>query len=254
MGIIMDEANYQMLTNVTRNEIFNKIVDEYGVCYTSDGKKLISTPANLMGEYTIKPGTESICDSAFQYNINLIKVNIPSSVKYIGRCAFIHCKRLMTAKLPEQLEYMGNMAFTGCDFYVIIIPQSLKSIPESAFLGNRNLKTIIMHNDINSIGKRAFMRCTEIEEFVFPPKVKIVEEEVLSECEKLRKVVMHNGIIEIRNRAFAETPIEIIDIPDSVVILGDYIFGGCRNMKNIKTPVNASNISKHALDTEYVWD
>lgn len=68
---IYGRKDYKALTNTTREENLNSIYDEFGVRYTADGKKLISTPVGLVGDYKIKPCTESICDSAFQFKVDL---------------------------------------------------------------------------------------------------------------------------------------------------------------------------------------
>lgn len=249
-----DNKDYKALTDTTREENLNSIVDEFGVRYTADGKKLISTPVSLNGEYTIKPGTVSICDSAFQYKVDLVKVNIPSSVKYIGRCAFVHCEWLIAVRLPEQLEYMGDMAFTACHLKSVFIPETLRYVPSMAFAGNRELEHVVFHDDIEYIGSGAFKECWGFEEFVFPPKIKVIEREVLCHCKNLKEIVLPDGVLEIRNRAFAETPIETITIPDSVDRMDNYIFSGCRRFKGTKIPEKAKNIAKHALATHYVWE
>jgi len=246
-----DNKDYKALTNTTREENLNSIIDEFGVRYTSDGKKLISTPVSLMGEYKIKPGTESICDSAFQYKVDLIKVEIPSSVKFIGRCAFVHCERLITARLPEQLEYMGDMAFTACHLMSVIIPETLHYVPSMAFAGNRELAHIILHDNVEYIDFGAFMECWGFEQFIFPPKIKVVESEVLRHCKNLKEIVLPEGLLEIRNMAFAETPIETVKIPDSVDRMDDYIFSECWRFKGAKIPERAKNIAKHALAIHY---
>lgn len=249
----MEDKDYKALTNTTREENLSSVYDEFGVRYSADGKKLISTPVGLVGGYKIKPGTESICDSAFQFKVDLGVVDIPSSVKYIGRCAFVQCQRLMYANLPVEIEYMGDMAFSGCNLQNLYIPQSLKSIPDNAYAGNEELKTIILHNEIEKIGGGAFQKCKGIEMFTFPPKIKIIERNVLRHCWNLEKVILPDGVTIIRSGAFSYTGIETVQIPESVEIIEDYVFLECRNFKGVKVPQTAQ-ISEHAFSTEYVWD
>lgn len=249
-----EEKDYHSLTNATKEENLNSITDEFGVRYSPDGKKLISTPVSLKGEYKIKDGTESICDSAFQYKVWLIKVQIPESVKYIGRCAFVHCENLMNANLPKMLEYLGDMAFLTCNLSYIFIPENIKKIPKSCFAGNRELKRVFLHNEIEVIGPKSFSECKELERFTFPSKIKIIENEVLFRCWNLKKVILPEGITTIKNLAFAETAIETIVIPKSVEFMGDFLFTECRNFKGVEIPDSVKNISKHALAKSYVWD
>ena len=76
-------------TEVTKEELKNAIIDEYGVKYSKDGRKLLNCPTELSGSYTIKEGTKVICDLAFGGS-NLSSIVIPNSVTCIGDSAFVY--------------------------------------------------------------------------------------------------------------------------------------------------------------------
>lgn len=51
-------------TKLTDEDLYLSVTDEYGVIYSSDGKRLLKGNKDL-SEYTVKEGTEVICDNAF---------------------------------------------------------------------------------------------------------------------------------------------------------------------------------------------
>ncbi|MDR1746232.1 MAG: leucine-rich repeat domain-containing protein, partial [Tannerella sp.] len=72
-------------------------IDEFGVKYSADRKKLISCPYNCnLTTYTINAGCEVICDKAFYGCSRLTTLIIPNSVKAIGEMAFLGCNNLTT--------------------------------------------------------------------------------------------------------------------------------------------------------------
>ena len=64
-------------------------------------------------DYIIKKGTLVICDYAFSRCKNLCFLQIPSSVKYIGKRAFSGCWSLYSVELPD-LEWISEDAFDEC--------------------------------------------------------------------------------------------------------------------------------------------
>ena len=65
-----------ILANVTQDDIDNSVVDEFGVHYSNDGKRLIKGAD--IEEYCIKDGTEIICCSAFKDCKELSIIHFPS--------------------------------------------------------------------------------------------------------------------------------------------------------------------------------
>ena len=63
-------ADEELLTVATDEELNEAIIDEFGVKYRKDGRKLLEAPHELDGSYSIRKGTKIICDMAF-YDANL---------------------------------------------------------------------------------------------------------------------------------------------------------------------------------------
>ena len=203
---IQPQSIEDLSTKVTEEELKDAYIDDRGVKYSKDGRKLLKAPTTLSGTYSIKETTEIICDRAFFVCINLTSISVPNSVKDIGEWAFAGCSLLSSIDIPNSVISIGNNAFAGC--------LSLKyiSIPESVICLNGN----------------PFGDCVgEIEclsaNFIY-------EDDVLFNKDK-------SEIISFRNQE-----IESYIIPDSVTSIGDGAFWCCSSLSSLVIPDSVVNI------------
>ena len=120
--------NLDMSTKATAEELNEAIIDEFGVKYSKDGRKLLKAPQNLDGTYSIKEGTKIICDMAFHECWSLRSVVIPDGVTSIGFGAFAGCRSLTDIVIPDSVTSIGDHAFANCSF-----PYDLKQKLSSRF-------------------------------------------------------------------------------------------------------------------------
>lgn len=96
---------------VTKEDLENAVVDEFGVKYSKDWKRLLKAPSELKGEYSIRKGVKVIGNSAFWLCSSLTNINIPNSVTNIGYEAFFDCRSLTNINIPNGVTNIGKMAF-----------------------------------------------------------------------------------------------------------------------------------------------
>ena len=154
---LMDE---DLSTKPTEEELKEALVDEWGVKYSKDGRKLLKVPRELSGAYSVKEGTRVICNCAFFCCRSLSDIVIPSSVTSIGNRAFLSCLSLSKIVIPSSVTSIGDSAFLWCrSLSDIIIPSSVTSIGVSAFRCCDSLSKIVISSSVTSIGKGAFCYC-----------------------------------------------------------------------------------------------
>ena len=152
--------NEDLSTETTKEELNEAFVDEWGVKYSKDGRKLLEAPGELSGAYSVKEGTRIICDSAFSFCSSLSEIVIPSSVASIGDSAFSWCSSLSEIVIPSSVTSIGDSAFSSCDsLSEIVIPSSVTSIGDWAFSSCDSLSEIVIPSSVTSIGDDAFYNC-----------------------------------------------------------------------------------------------
>ena len=87
-----------------------KKIELNGLILSEDGKNVLGVTDNTINKVVIPEGVEEIGELAFQ-NIHTLKsVQLPSSLKKIGRQAFA-ATGLVTLKIPEGVKEIGLAAF-----------------------------------------------------------------------------------------------------------------------------------------------
>ena len=157
---ILSQTIEDLSTEITEDELKEAFIDEWGVKYSKDGRKLLKVPKELSGAYSVKEGTRVICNCAFFCCRSLSDIVIPSSVTSIGNRAFLSCLSLSKIVIPSSVTSIGDSAFFGCrSLSDIVIPSSVTSIGVSAFRCCDSLSKIVISSSVTSIGKGAFCYC-----------------------------------------------------------------------------------------------
>ena len=209
---VMDE---DLSTKPTEEELKEAFVDEWGVKYSKDRRKLLKVPNKLSGAYSVKEGTRIICDHAFSCCLSLSKIVIPASVASIGEWAFWGCSSLSDIVIPTSVTSIGEWAFGDCSSLSdIVIPTSITSIGDKAFMGCRSLSEIVLPSSVTSIVNHAFCGCISLSDIVIPTSITSIGNRAFNGCSSLSDIV----------------------IPSSVTSIGDCAFLGCSSLKYISIP------------------
>lgn len=109
---------------------------------------------------------------------------IPSSVIYIGDCAFSDSGPSIT--IPDSVITIGDYAFFGCNGLTsITISDSVTNIGNYAFFYCSDLTSIIIPDSVISIGDWAFSYCTGLTSIIIPESVTHIGEGAFSKCATL---------------------------------------------------------------------
>ena len=195
-------------TKATEEELKEAFVDEWGVKYSKDGRKLLKAPQELDGTYSIRKGTKVICDEAFRWSKligcrSLISLVIPDSVTNIGDYAFWGCSDLADIVIPDGVTSIGDYAFEGCEsLRSVVIPDGVTSIGDYVFSGCRSLTDIVIPNSVTSIRDGAFFCCSDLADIVIPDGITSIGDRAFMGCSSLSSLVIPGGVTSIGESVF----------------------------------------------------
>ena len=274
---LMDE---DLSTKPTEEELKEAFVDEWGVKYSKDGRKLLRAPKVLIGAYSVKEGTRIICDLAFYFCDSPSEIVIPSSVTSIGDWAFSFCRSLSEIVIPSSVTSIGDRAFCGCSsLKYISIPKSVICLNGNPFakwngkleclspnfvfeddilfnkdksriisFRNQNIKSYVIPSTVTSIGDHAFSWCRSLSEIVISSSVTGIGKGVFSCCDSLSEIVIPSSVTSIGDSAFSccDSLSEIV-IPFSVTSIGKDAFSCCDSLSEIVIPSSVASIGDSAF-------
>ena len=269
---LMDE---DLSTKPTEEELKEALVDEWGVEYSKDGRKLLKVPRELSGAYSVKEGTRIICDNAFTWCRSLSDIVIPDSVTSIGIGAFFNCSSLSNIVIPDSVTSIGDSVFRGCSsLSEIVIPDSVTSIGIGAFGGCASLQYLSIPKSVICLNGNPFynmngkleclspnfiyeddvlfnkdksiiisFRNQSVESYVIPSSVTSIGNSAFSCCSSLSEIVIPSSVNSIGNSAFSSCrSLSKIVIPDSVNSIGNSAFSGCSSLSKIVIPTSVTSI------------
>ena len=260
---LLPQTIEDLSTKVTWEELKEAFVDEWGVKYSKDGRKLLKAPKKLDGIYSIRKGTKIICEEAFRWSktIGCLFLNslvIPDSVTNIGDYAFWGCKSLKSLVIPDSVTHIGNGAFKACSsLKSLVIPASVGNIIGNPFSGwNGELKCLspyfIYDNKVlfdKDKSKIIAFRDKNTTSYVIPDSVSCIEFGAFWNCHSLKRLVLPDSVSSIGDWAFWNCrSLTDIVIPDSVNSIGDRVFSGCCSLKSLVIPDSVSSIGESAFE------
>ena len=241
---ILSVINEDLSTETTEEELKEAFVDEWGVKYSKDGRKLLEAPQELDLTYSIRKGTKVVCDRAFCCCYTLSEIVIPSSVTSIGDWAFSSCVSLKYISIPKSViclngnpfaEWNGKLECLSPNF--VFEDDILFNKDKSRIISfrNQNIKSYVIPSSVTSIGDRAFKNCGSLSTIVIPSSVTSIGDSAFYCCSSLSEIVIPSSVTSIGDRAFKDCgSLSTIVIPSSVTSIGEWTFNGCNFPDNLK--------------------
>ena len=225
---IIPVMNEDLSTERTEEDLKEAFVDEWGVKYSKDGRKLLDAPVELSGAYSVKEGTSIICDRAFWSCSSLSSIVIPDSVTSIEQATFANCSSLSHIVIPNSVTSIEKGAFSRCSSLSnIVIPNNVTSIEKGTFSGCSSLSNIFIPDSVTSIGDSAFSNCSSLSSISIPDNVTSIGNSAFSNCSSLSNIVIPDSVTSIGDSAFNDcSSLKFISIPKSVICINGNPFAG----------------------------
>lgn len=156
----------------------------------------INIPAHIE-RFGVLRDVTVIDQNAFSYTLDVDTVNLPSTIKRIGKRAFYnsriksvelyscpvdsimadafnYCKYLSAIDLPDSIRFLGDNCFQSSGLTTFNQPKLLNQLSSNLLADCRNLKQIILHDGLGEVHNQA-LRCNlSLKEFTLPGTVTLV--------------------------------------------------------------------------------
>ncbi len=177
----------------------------------------------------------SIGDSAFENNKNLVSVKFPNTVDIIDKYTFLDCTNLTSIEIPNSVTGIGIGAFGNCTSLTNIeIPNSVTYIGMDAFYDTPWLKNKQKENPFVIVNGILIDGTTCKGDIVIPNSVTYIQDNAFCECTNLTSIEIPNSVTFIGRWAFSDC-INLINIkilnPD--ICIAGMAFSDCKNLKDV---------------------
>ncbi len=239
---------------------------------------LKNTDANAID---ISYGTVGIANSALYGNQNITSLELPNSVKYIGKLSFA-VSNINSIVIGSGVKTIADQAFLYCENLInailgaydyseqTITDSSLEVIGTYAFMNCTSLQRIQIPETVNDIGAYAFrntyMYSSALTGAVYADKWivdfnKTITEDVTVDrgtvgiaryafynCKELKNIKIDNSVKFIGKGSFYNcTSLEKVILPDTLRKIEDYCFYSCTSLKLTSLPPMLREIGRSAF-------
>ena len=222
----------------------------------------------------------AVANGAFAGNKVITSVSFGKNVASIGEKAFLGCEALtsVTFHAESELSVIGGAAFSGClRLKAFAVPAGVSAIPTEAFKGCKSLEELSLHGGITDIGENALEECNSlayseengarylgpadvphlllagvtdksITEFSVPADTKIIGNSAFLACTNLVSVSIPEGVLGISSFAFGGcAALQSLLLPSTLESIGASAFAQCISLASITIPDGVSHIGEKAF-------
>lgn len=218
---------------------------------------------------------EIIGDHSFCECENLESINIPQKVSYIGIGAFYGCYKLTDVKVEEgnvRYENRGGVLFDNVDKTLVryiqtkqlekvfTTPEGVVHIGNYAFDGCRGLVSVIVSEGCTDLGERSFTKCNDLIKIALPSSINNLDYNAFDDCDALEEIIVdpQNTTYKSMRGVLYSNDMKTLKIcpkskkspfffPDSIEIIDEGAFSGCKNIKSVVLPSCTKEIRAKAF-------
>lgn len=200
---------------------------------------------------------ENINNRAFEYCSALQTVTLQEGIQTVGTSAFVGCSALTDITLPDSVETIGSNAFASSGIQTVVLPANLKRIEANTFSNCSSLKEIVIPDSVTYIGTQAFSYCSSLITITMSEQISHVGSSAFYNTRWLERqpegtaLYLGKALIGYKGTWPANTAVQVaegtrviadsafynctnlygVTMPDSLVEIGQYAFGECKNIR-----------------------
>ena len=228
-------------------------------------------------------GTITTIPGYYFQNINVYRMSLPKSLKYVENYGFYgitadiyfdgslldwisiefgdyYSNPVGNSNIFAILDENGDIEFNNKNYIEpteLVIAGGITEITKGQFK-NARYSRIVIPEGVTSIAEGAFSGCSRLEEIVLPSTLKSIGNNAFENCSKLKSVTLPEGLenigysISIGDRVFYKCR-SLVVVDYEANTLTESMFYGCINLQNVKLNKNITSISDYAFqDCKYL--
>ncbi|WP_158539840.1 leucine-rich repeat domain-containing protein [Gordonibacter sp. 28C] len=247
-------------------------VDPENARFVTDGKALLSADRTHLyrlvvpcASYEVPAGCVAIDERAFDSLTMLEDVDLPDSLRNIGRMAFAKTG-LSSMRLPDSVEFVGEKAFYHCaKLERVQLPRCLREIGPEAFAFSA-VRRVELPAALERLGFRAFDH-TPAQARIGDGGLSVASANRHLELDAEGGLYRHDVFVELVGRATSyrvrrgthavgdeafkrHASVRVVELPEGVFSVGREAFRGNRQLVRVDLPESLERIGERAfLDT-----
>lgn len=264
-NITLDTVNYQVdkysqsincLENTLPYRVQEILASVYSCFVISEKFELLQYLSNAK-EVTIPSDIVAIGDEVFRDCLRLEKINIPKSIKYIGKMSFFGTSWLNHFRSSQQTVVINNLLVdaSSCGEY-FEIPKNITRVCGWAFANNYSLKDVKILNDKTIIDEFAFRNCINLKSVTLANGSEYTLNGISDRDNQTLPLVVRNIFIDCIN-CFKTQDGNLIEstgnIPNlvftnGIVSIADNVYKDCNLLETIKLSIDTKTIGNSAFE------
>ena len=251
---IPEYANGYKVVEIGSKSFYNQYL--HGTIYVPQTVTSIPNNAFYYAQYVnyiyLPDNIESIGESAFSNCGRLKSITLPKNLKTINNFAFAYCKELTSITIPESVEVIGYEAFGGTGITSVFIPENVKSFgistagsAVSSPFARCKLNSVSVAEANQYYDSRNNCNCvieTSTGILVTGSASSVIPSGVVSTVNyafansDIKTVTLPNTMKNVGWGCFAYSALETVTISGTVTTMGNEVFKGCKNLKQVNLP------------------
>ena len=172
----------------------------------------------------------SIGERAFEGHSDINYLSIPSTIKSIGKYAFIDCGSSMTVNIADLAAW--------CEMKLGNEHASPLSSAGKVLVSDIETTTINIPNTVTFIGKFTFYQCKKIKSLSIPGCVNKIGSSAFEDCTGLTNLSLSYGNVSIGGSSFEGcTGLKEVSIPGSINVISINAFKNCKNLISVVSEI-----------------
>jgi hypothetical protein len=201
---------------------------EIGVCKYLGAGKTVTIPEQIDGMTVV--ALNSLDSNWIIFGGKTQKVTFPSTIRLFGNYV-VYTKLVSSVKIPDSVTELGSYAIKGDRISKVDIPAGVKAIGVNAI--DTKMKALKLPATVEKLSERAFTN-SKYSTISLPAGLREVPRDLCLNSRKLTKVDIPESVIRIGENAFKGcAKITSVTIPAEVTEIAAGAFSGCANLKTV---------------------